>query len=81
MRSRAPGWRIDLASLGRLAFRPNLLGVPGWKTGQAFLGRLAFAPDPFEAFGLGQLAKGGRPGPMVPTIIILLYLFYNFLGL
>ena len=33
-----------------------------------FLGRLASEPDPFGAFVLSQLAKGTRPGPMVPIM-------------
>ena len=33
-----------------------------------FLGQLVFGPFPFEALGLGRLAKGAGPGPKVPTI-------------
>ena len=31
------------------------------------LGRLALGPGPIGALGLGQLARGTDPGPMVPT--------------
>ena len=34
----------------------------------AFLGRLAYWPNPFGALGLGRLAKGVGPWPMVPTM-------------
>ena len=37
-----------------------------------FLGRLAFGPNPLGALELGRLAKGAKPGSMVPTIITLL---------
>ena len=55
--------------LGRLASGLNPLGVPGRGIGLAFLGRLASGPNPSGAFGLGQLAKGAGPGPMVPTVL------------
>ena len=32
------------------------------------LGRLALGPGPIEALGLGRLARGTEPGPMVPTM-------------
>ena len=32
------------------------------------LGRLALGPGPIGAIGLGQLARGTEPGPMVPTM-------------
>ena len=41
--------------------------APGRRTSRAFLGRLAFRPSPFGALGLGRLARGTEPGPMVPT--------------
>ena len=65
--SGSPGRRIDQAFLGRLAFRPNPFEVPGRRIGRALLGRLAFGPSPFGALGLGRLAWGSGPGPMVPT--------------
>ena len=64
----APGRRIDWAFLGQLAFGPNLLGLPGRRIDRAFLGRLAFGPNPIGALGLGQLARGTEPGPIVPTM-------------
>ena len=58
----APGWRIDRAFLGRLAFRPNSFGVPGRRINRAFLGRLAFGPSPLGLLGwtcwLGELGLG-----------------------
>ena len=65
--ARAPRRRIDRAFLGRLAFGPSPFGVPGRRIDQAFLGRLAFGPSPIGALGLGRLARGTVPGPMVPT--------------
>ena len=35
---------------------------------RAFLGRLSFGPNPVGTIGLGRLARGTEPGPMVPTI-------------
>ena len=32
------------------------------------LGRLALGPDPIRALGLGRLARGIEPGPMVLTM-------------
>ena len=32
------------------------------------LGRLALGPGPIRALGLGRLARGIEPGPMVPTM-------------
>ena len=32
------------------------------------LGRLALGPGPIGALGLGWLARGTEPGPMVPTM-------------
>ena len=69
--ARAPGRRIVRALLGRLAFEPSPLGAPGWRIDQAFLGRLAFGPSPIGALVLGRLAKGTRPGSMVPIGMIL----------
>ena len=47
---------------------PNPLGVPGIRVGRAFLGQLVLGPFPFEALGLGWLARGAGPGPKVPTM-------------
>ena len=66
--TRAPGRRIYQAFLGRLAFGPSPLGVPGWRIDRTFLGRLAFEPSPIEALGLGRLARGTEPEPMVPIM-------------
>ena len=33
------------------------------------LGQLALGPGPIGALGLGRLAKGTEPGPMVPTVL------------
>ena len=63
----APGWRIDRAFLGRLAFGSSPLRAPGRSIDRAFLGRLAFGPSPIGALGLGRLARGIELGPMVPT--------------
>ena len=50
--ARAPGWRVTRAFLG-------LLTVLGW---------LTLGPSPIGALGLGRLARGTEPGPMVPTM-------------
>ena len=42
--------------------------APGRRIDRALLGRLAFGPSPFWALGLGRLARGTEPGPMVPTM-------------
>ena len=48
--------------------------APGQRVAQAFLGlffvlgRLALGSGPIEALGLGRLAKGTEPGPMVPIM-------------
>ena len=49
---RALGRRVARAFLGLLTI----------------LGGLALGPSPIGAFGLGQLARGIEPGPMVPTM-------------
>ena len=54
--------------MGLLAFGPNPFGVPRRRIVRAFLGRLASEPNPFGTLGLGQLARGVGPGPMVPTM-------------
>ena len=51
-------------------------GYPGGRIDRAFLGQLAFGPSPFKALGLGRLARGTGPGPMVPT-----YAYYKFIVL
>ena len=48
----ASGRRLALAFLGLLTV----------------LGRLSLGPGPIEALGLGQLARGIEPRPMVPTL-------------
>ena len=42
--------------------------VPGRKVARAFLGRLTLGLGPIEAIGLGRLARGTEPRPMVPTM-------------
>ena len=34
------------------------------------LGRLSLGPGPIGALGLGRLARGTEPGPMVPTVFV-----------
>ena len=41
--------------------------VLGRRFSRAFLGQLSFGPGPVGAIGLGRLARGTEPGPMVPT--------------
>ena len=41
--------------------------APGGRVPRAFLGWLALGPGPIGALGLGRLARGTEPGPMVPT--------------
>ena len=43
------------------------------------LGRLALGPGPISALRLGRLARGTEPGPMVPTAIIPIALFFFFM--
>ena len=42
--------------------------VHGRKVARAFLGRMTLGPGPFGAIGLGRLARGTEPRPMVPTM-------------
>ena len=42
--------------------------VLGKKFSRAFLGRLTLRPGPVGAIGLGRLARGIEPGPMVPKM-------------
>ena len=49
--TRAPGQRVARAFLGLFTI----------------LGQLALGPGPIGALGLGRLARGIEPGPMVPT--------------
>ena len=67
--ARVPGRKVSQAFLGRLTLGPGPVGaVPGRKFSPAFLGQLTLGPDPVEAIGLGRLARGTEPGPMVPTM-------------
>ena len=48
--------------------------VPGRRVARAFLGlftilgQLALGPGPIGALGLGRLARGTEPGPIVPIM-------------
>ena len=59
---------------GEEAFRVRGAPVLGRRVALAFLGpltvlgRLALGPGPIGALGLGRLAMGTEPGPMVPTM-------------
>ena len=67
--ARVPGRKVARAFLGRLTLGPSpVRAVPGRKFSRAFLGRLTLGPGPVEAIGLGRLARGTEPGPMVPTM-------------
>ena len=56
MRSaRAPGRRVARVLLGLFIV----------------LGRLALGPGPIRALGLGWLARGTEPGPMVPITVFM----------
>ena len=66
--ARAPGRRIVQAFLGWLAFGPSPLGAPERRIDQALLGLPAFGPSPIGALVLGRLARGTRPGSMVPIM-------------
>ena len=50
--ARAPEQRVSWAFIGLLTV----------------LGRLDLGPSPIGALGLGRLARGTEPGPMVPTM-------------
>ena len=58
--ARASGQRVARAFLGLFTI----------------LGRLALGHGPIGALGLGRLAKGTEPGPMVPTSGVLFYCYY-----
>ena len=53
--------------LGKKASGIRGARAPGRRIDLAFLGRLAFGPSPIGALGLGRLARGTEPRPMVPT--------------
>ena len=55
-------------ALGKEASRIRDAWAPGRRAARVFLGRLALGPGPIEAIGLGPLARGTKPGPMVPTL-------------
>ena len=42
--------------------------APGRRVAWAFVGPLALGLSPIGALGLGQLARGTKPRPMVPTM-------------
>ena len=56
------------------AFEVRGARVPGRRVTRAFLGlftvpgRLTLGPGPIGALGLGRLARGTEPGPMVPIV-------------
>ena len=58
---------------GKEAFGVRGAQTPGRRVAWAFhglftvLGWLALGPGPIGALGLGRLARGTEPGPMVPT--------------
>ena len=62
--ARAKDWSGVHGSVGA---GPNPLVVAGRKVGRTFLGQLISGPCPL---GLGQLVRGARPGPKVPTKIV-----------
>ena len=67
--ARVPRRKVARAFLGRLTFGPGRVGaVPGRKFSRAFLGRLTLGPGPVGAIGLGRLARGTKPWPMVLTM-------------
>ena len=61
-------------ALGKEAFGIRGARAPGGRVSWVFLGlftvlgRLALGLGPIGALGLGRLAKGAEPGPMVPTM-------------
>ena len=67
----------NLGALGKEAFGIRGARVPGRRIARVFLGlfivlgRLALGPGPIRALGLGWLARGTEPGPMVRTLISL----------
>ena len=75
----------NLGALGKEAFGirgarvpgRRIARVPGRRIARVFLGlfivlgRLALGPGPIRALGLGRLARGTEPGPMVRTMISL----------
>ena len=62
-----------LGALGKEASGIRGAWAPGRRVARAFLGllivlgQLALGPGPIGALGLGRLARGTEPGPMVPT--------------
>ena len=57
-----------LGSSGKEVAEVRGARVLGRKFSRAFLGRLTLGLGPVWAIGLGRLARGTEPGPMVPTL-------------
>ena len=55
-----------LVSSGKEASGVRGARVLGQRFSRSFLGRLSFRTGPVGAIGLGRLAWGTEPGPMVP---------------
>ena len=73
--TRVPRRKVTRAFLGQLTLGPGPIGaIPGRKFSRAFLGLLTLGPGPVGAIGLGRLARGTDPGPMVPITSRLVYL-------
>ena len=67
-RNSSEGVSGHLVESGKEASRVRGARVLGRRFSRAFLGRLSFGPGLVGAIGLGRLARGTEPGPMVPTI-------------
>ena len=64
-----PWQKVARAFLGGLTLGPSPVGaVPGRKCSLVFLGRLILGPGFVGAIGMGRLARGTEPRPMVPIM-------------
>ena len=50
--------------------------APRRRVVRAILGPLALGPGSIKALGLGRLARGIEPGPMIPTQAIIYYCYF-----
>ena len=72
-----------LGASGKEASEIKGARAPGRRVTRAFLrlftilGQLALGCGPIGTLGLGRLARGTEPGPMVPTVFNLIVILFN----